>query len=601
MALKLGKYRKHKVALIVFGICTVIVLVLAIFVNNYWSPILANKVKSVVLTSSDSLYRVDFSDAELHVLRGTIIFYNVTLKPDTAVYNRRLKTRLAPNNLVELHLKRLTLEHIHPFKLYFQNKLEIGNIILSQPDVHLSYQLNHKTDTLVKNNQTPWQKISKSLHSIHIGNIILSDIKLKYDDHSGNKVEVSELKEMSLSARDLLIDSTTQFDKTRLLYCREIIAELHNYQGKTPSGLYSYKINHLQLSTSTSKLNVEGFTLEPINTGAFFSKSKKDKYTVSVDSLQLDHFDYLSYHKYRTFSATVLSIKNGSVALFNNPNKKKDPDADKITSFPTVALNILSTDLRLDTIKVKGVNVAYSEFNEKSGQTGTLQFNNTSGSFINVTNDKAALAKSNVTQVHLTTWFMGRGKLNVFFTFNLTDNSNPYSYKGKLGPMDLRAINPAVMPLAMVKITSGTLKELNFDIKADKVNNRGSFSMLYNDAKVRLLAVDTTFGLKGKFIASVFANLFILKHDNPDKPGEPPRTFNVNYVRPQNSPFFRTLWQTLLSGIKPSVGLDKHTVSAVETQMTEHEINKQARVAKRALRKQKRAERRAKKAAEKGN
>ncbi|HEY5325552.1 MAG TPA: hypothetical protein VIJ27_01010, partial [Mucilaginibacter sp.] len=62
---------------------------MAFLINQYWSPILAHKVKEVVFKSSDSLYNADFSSAELHVLRGTIVIFNITLKPDTAVYNRR--------------------------------------------------------------------------------------------------------------------------------------------------------------------------------------------------------------------------------------------------------------------------------------------------------------------------------------------------------------------------------------------------------------------------------------------------------------------------------------------------------------------------------
>jgi hypothetical protein len=590
MALKILKHKKYRIWLIVLGTCIAVILILGLLVNLYWSPILAKKVKSVVLTSSDSLYTVDFSKAELHILRGTIVIYDISLKPDTAVYNRRKKQHLAPNNLVELHVKRLVLAHIHPFSLYFKQKLNIGEIILSAPVLNVSYQLNHTKDTTLKDNKTAWQKISKSLHSIHIGSIQLNDVQLRYKDYSGNKVAISELKEMNLSANDLLIDSATQTDRSRILYCKEIIAELKNYTGKTPSGLYTYKIKHLKLSTLTSQLNVEGLTLQPVNTAEFFNKSQNDKYTLNLDSLQLNHFDYLGYHKYRTFSASVMLIDKGALSLFNNPNRTGNPKADKIVGFPTFALNALTTDLKIDTILVKHLNIAYSEFNKKSNQTGTLQFNNTNGQFLNVTNNKTALQKNNIAMVELSSYFMNRAKLNVLFTFNLTAKDEAFSYKGSLGPMDMQAINSATMPLAMVKITSGTLRQLNFDIHANRSAADGSFLILYNDVKVKLLKPDTTYnGFKQRLIESLYANLFIIKHSNPDKDGEPARTFNVHYLRPKNAAFFNSIWQTLLSGIKPSVGLDEKTQKATEAQMSQHQINKQNRIKKRALRTQRRA------------
>jgi len=591
MARKIVLKKHHKIGAGVIVGLTLIVLILAFLVNHYWSPILAKKVRSVVLESSDSLYRADFSDAELHVLRGTIIFHNITLTPDTAVYNRRVKQHTAPNNLVSLHVQRLILDHIHPFELYFQHKLNIGQIILSAPELDDSYQLNHTKDTVIKDHRTVWEKMSKSLHSIHIGQIFLNDVQLRYKDYSGNKVAISELKEMNLSASDLLIDSATQTDKSRLLYCKEIIAELNNYKGTTPSGLYNYKINHLKLSTLTSQLDIEGLKLEPVNKEKFFNRTLKDRFDVYLDSVQLNHFDYLNYHKYRTVNTSTIIIKKGSFSLFSNPNKTNTPGGDKLKSFPQIALNQLSTDIRIDTLMVRHLNVAYSEYNNKAYQTGTITFNNTHGRFLNVTNNKAALLKNNICIVQLSTLFLNKGKLDVAFNFDLTSKDAAYSYKGSLGPMNLEDINSATMPFAMVKITGGTEKHLDFDIHANSTTNKGKLTLLYNDLKVKLLKPDTDMdGFKGKLIESLYANIFILKHNNPDKDGEAPRSFAINYVRPKDSPFFKTVWNTLLAGIKPSAGLDDKTMQSTKEQMTQHQLNKQNRLKKRAERKQRRAE-----------
>lgn len=600
MARKIVIKKHHKIgAGVIIGL-TVVVLILAFLVNHYWSPILAKKVRSVVLESSDSLYRADFSSAELHVLRGQIIFYNITLLPDTAVYNRRVKQHLAPNNLVSLHVKRLILDHVHPFTLYFKHRLEIGQIILSAPELDDSYQLNHTKDTVVKDHRTVWQKISKSLHSVHIGQIFLSDVQLRYKDYSGNKVAISELKEMNLSATDLLIDSATQKDKSRLLYCRDIVAELNNYKGTSPSGLYRYTINHLKLSTLTSQLDIEGLRLAPVNKDEFFDKTTKDRFDVYLDSVQLSHFDYLGYHKYRTVSTSCLFIKKGSFSLFNNPNKLKKPGVDKLKSFPQIALSKLTTDIRIDTLLVQHLDVAYSEYNKKSYQTGTITFNDTHGRFLNVTNNKAALAKNSICTAQLNTLFLNRGALNVSFIFDLSASDAAYSYKGTLGSMDMEYLNPATMPFAMVKITGGTEKRLDFDIHANSTVNKGRLTFLYNNLKVKLLEPDTTMnGFKGKLIPSLFANIFILKHNNPDKDGEVPRSFYITYMRPKDSPFFKTIWHTLLAGIKPSAGLDDKKMQATQAQLTAHQVEKQNRIKKRAERKQRRAEKKQKKELEK--
>jgi len=594
MALNFLKYKWQKVTLVSVTIFIVLLLGLAFFVNRYWSPILSGKVKSAVLTSTDSLYNVDFSSAELHVLEGRIIIYNIDFKVDSAVYNHRKQLHLAPNNLTTFHVKRLVLSHIHPFKLYFQHILDIDRITLTEPEVHISYQLNHTKDTTVKDLRTPWQKISKSLKYVHVGDIFLNDVKFKYDDYSGNKLEVSELKEMNLQANELLIDSATQTDRSRLLYYKDIVADLNNYKGKTLNGLYIYTIKKLKLSTRISQLNIEGVVIDPVNTHTFFNNTMLDKYFLKLDSVQLNNFDFLTYHKYRSINASSLIISHGIFDLFNNPNKPQSK-LNKVASFPNVAIHTIGIDLKIDTIITRRIDVNYSEYNKKSHKTGTISFNRTYGRFLNITNNKEALQKNNISTVYVSSYFMDHGKFEATFTFDLTAKDAAYSYKGSLGPMDLQAVNPATMPLAMIKITSGKLKKLEFNFKANSKTSKGKTTVLYNDLKVNILRADTTNAiLKQKLIVSLFANIFILKHNNPDKEGLIPRSFNVVYKRPINSPFFKTIWQSLLLGLKSAVGYDEKTQKATTARMSEHELNKQNRKIKKAIRKQKRAERKLK-------
>jgi hypothetical protein len=592
MAFKFSRHKWHHVTGAVSLVILTIVLVLAFLVNAYWSPILSSKIKDVVLKSTDSLYHVDFSSAELHVLRGTIILNNVTLVADTAVYNRKKLRHLAPNNLISLKIKKLTLAQIHPFTLYLHHRLNIGEVILKRPEINISYQLNHTKDTTVKDNRTAWQKISKSLHSIHVGSILLGDVKFRYEDYSGHKVAISQLKEMNVTATDLLIDSASQFDKSRLVYCRDVIAQLNNYSGKTASGLYSYTIKSLALSTQKSQLTINGMVLKPVKPDEFFAKSHNDRYSVRLDTLQLNNFDFLTYHKYRTLSASCMLLNSGTVMIYSNPKPSTDK-SDRVRTFPNVGLFKIYADLKLDTILLNRINIGYTELNIKSHQVGTIMFNNTSGRFLNVSTDRAALLKKPDCNIQLTTFFMNRGKLNVAFNFNLVDAANSFNYKGTLGAMDLQAINPAVMPLAMVKITNGSLKQFDFDINADNKTAHGSVRMLYNNVKVNLLQPDTVNDkLKHKPIASLFANIFILKHDNPDVPGGIPRTFYVNNNRKPETPFFQFVWHTLLEGLKPAVGFDKEMQAKTKAMVSQAAIKKQQRLVKKQLRIQRRSERR---------
>lgn len=591
MALKLLKHKWQKVTLMGTGAFLTLLFIAAFFVNSYWSPILSSKVKDAVISGTDSLYTIDFSAAELHVLKGQIMIYNINFRVDTQVFYRRKAKGLAPNNLFNVHVKRLILSHIHPFKLYFERIIDIDRITLNSPEVQLSYQLNHKKDTVESDHRTAWQKIKKTFKYIHVGDIFLNDIKFKYKDYSGVKLEVSELKEMNLQANELLIDSATQTDKSRMLYCKDIIADLNDYRGVTSNGLYKYHIQKLKLSTYTSQLTAQGLNFEPVNQHTFFQKTIKDRFAFSIDSLWLNNFDYLSYHKYRIINASSLVVHNGDFSLFNNPNKPKRFN-DKIKSFPNVGIYQIDANLKIDTVRIKHFNVTYTEHNKKSNMDGSIHFNNTTGTLLNLTTDKKALQKNNLAHINLTSYFMNRGKFETAFIFNLTDPNASYSFTGHLGPMALAGLNSATMPFAMIKLTAGTLNSFDFKFDADRFRSKGKVTLLYNDLKIKILRPDTANStLTNKLVASLFANIFILKHNNPDGPGQIARSYNIDYKRPPDFSFFKSIWRSLLSGIKPTVGYDEKTQKAATERIAQGELNKKNRKIKKEQRKERRAER----------
>ncbi len=587
-----GKYIKRKwqkITVTVFLVSVLLVSVAAYLLNRYFSPILSERVKELVIKSTDSLYHVDFSSAELHVLEGSIILNNLTLKVDTAIYNKRLRRRLAPNNLINFKLKRLTLLHVHPYKLYFKRKLDIYRLVINDPVINITYQHNHTKDS-VADNRTPWQKISKLLRSIHVKNIILNDIKFRYEDYSGNKVVISEFKELNLSANEFLLDSASQTNKVNVFFCRDIVAELSNYSGKAPNGLYDYKITSLKLSTLKSRLDIKGISITPADTKTFFAKSQNDRFSLHLDSIELNNFDFLNFHKYRNLKASGLLLSQGSVEVFGNPNHKQQ-NQNRINSFPATALKNLKNDIRVDSVLLRHIDIYYSAFGKKSGEQGQVAFNNTSGRILNVSNNKAALAKNSITDISLTSYFMSRGKMDVNFRLNLTDSLQSFAFNGTIGAMPLQKLNPAITPLAMVKVKGGTLKSLNFNFTANIKAAKGSVTLLYNDLKVNVLKVDTVQDkLRKMLVQSLYANIYIIKHDNPDKEDAAPRTVSVKYTRTDDLPFFRFIWQSLLTGLKPSFGLDKKTEVTARAMQKQQIIKKRLRKIKKAERKKRRAE-----------
>jgi len=589
-----SKYLKHKWQKTLAAVLLVLLLlvtVVAYFVNRHWSPILADRVRNAVLAGSDSLYHANFTDAELHIVQSKLVIHNLTLTPNQTVYRRLLKAGVAPNNLYTIKVKRLVFKNIHPLKLYYHRQLDIGQIILSAPELQVSYALNHKSDTIVSNRPNAWQRIKGMLALVHVKEVMLNDVKFTYKDYSGNKLDISEFKEMNLTGKELLVDSTTQNDPSRFYYFKDIQAELNNFSRPSDNGLYDYKIKLLQYSTLTSQLKAFGVGLIPKPDSIFKNRGVRTWFRFDTDSLQLSGFDFKTYNKYRLLHASNLLLKRGNFTVVANP-AAKSRIGNRLLTFPNVAIHQLKSDFTLDTVQLNRIHITYKGYGKKSHRQGMVSFNNTNGYIYNITNNAVALQKNNETRVQLSSYLMDSGPLQVEFNFNLTDSAKSYSYKGSVGPMDMGKLNKAVMPFALVKLTSGQLDELSFDIKANRNVSKGNVTLLYHDLKIHVLKMDTIQDMyRHRGMASLFANALIVKRNNPDKPGGIPRSFNVTYVREPDTAFFKTVWKTLAKGIKASAGYDEAMEKEVKRHIAQRTADKLARTTKKALRNKRRARR----------
>lgn len=549
MAAKIFTSKTQLIIFIVAITLAVLVLIPVLFINSYLKPVLTQKLKEAVAHGTDSLYRITFSDADLHVFRGNAMLYDIVLKPDTAVYHRLKRLGKAPNNLYELRVKHLSVNNVGSLKLYFNKKLEVGQITLTAPQIFISKHLDKQTDTSIKDKRTLYQKISKSLKFIRVNEIKLDDVHFTYTNYTGKIIATSSLNHMALKATDLLIDSATQADTSRTWFCEDITARLNNFNWQTANGLYRYKVKSVTLSTQASRLTATGLVMQPLAPAVFFAKSRDDRFAFNLDTVILNNFDYQNYHQKGSISISDLVIGKGFFEVYSNPNGPLKT-TDRLVTFPHWAIRNVKTDLKIDTLRLKNIDVAYKEFHKQSQKTGSVRFEHAKGRFLNITNNKEALKTNNICKAFITSRFMGAGKFDLSFTFNLSDADYKYNYKGTLGPMDMRAANPAVMPLGMVQITSGAVKSLNFNISSTQKTSVGQVILLYNDLKVNVLRKDDEKGYSKKGLLSLFANSFVLKSNNPDDAGKSPRSATVKFIRPSNFPFFQTVWLTILDGIK---------------------------------------------------
>lgn len=549
------KRNLKKIAWWAGGILLLVLILLgggAIYLSQKWKPLLSTKLKAGVAEASNKLYRIDFKDIHLNLLSGSAVLDSITLTPDTNVYNQLRLQRKAPTHLFRIKLAHLKLSRVGILGAYFNKKIKMNSIVLDNPSIDMIYHKVAKREK-TKDDRTLYQQISKSIESIKIANIKVIDADFDY--YNGVK-KLNAIKHLSINVKDILIDSLADQDTTRVFYTKDIGFSLNGYQSVTKDKMYTLKLDTLEGSISRRTLKVRGFKVVPMYPDLEFSrkyKEQKDRYDLSFNEISLSGVDFVGLNNDGDLHVKKLELGPAKVAVFMN-RELPPPNFDKGRNYPHVALKRLPIQTLVDTLRVNKVDVAYTEFNPQTSERGTVRLENLTGNILNVTNDSTRLLQHGHALADLTTYVMGKGKMNVKIDFNLNASDAAFAYTGTVGPFSLQVLNPPSKSLGLIEIESGNVQKVDFAVNANVRRSSGSMHFYYTDLKVNLLKKGDDGQKKERGLLSFLANTILIKNDNPSK-GEAVRTAKIAFERVPQASFFNLMWKSIFTGMRETAGI----------------------------------------------
>ncbi len=570
--------------------------------EDRWKPLLQAELKDLVLKSTDSLYHIDYSDFDLDIASGNATLKNFRLIPDTAVYNKLVAQRKAPDNLFILSVKKLSISNLGAVKAYKDKILNISNITIEKPSLTVINKRYDYNDTVkVGKSKSPYELIKSTFKQLHIDSISLKDISLNYINKSDAVEKHTALKHLNINISDVVVDSLSDKDTSRFYYTKGIEIKIDDYKIATPDSLYKAEIKQIYFSTAKRMMVLSKVSFVPrYNYANFYKASGEpgDIYNLNFKRININDIDLQRFLRNQKLYAGTLSVTNASVKIYSD-NSFKSAKSIKIGKDPEQALQKVALDMHLKRINIRNTLISYAEKDATSGYTGVITFNNTYGVILNVTNDAAAKRRNPYMAAHIYTRFMNSADLNVNFKFNLLSKTGAFNYNGTLGKFDGRVLDKLVRPLALVHVQSADIDKLHFDVNASNYNGKGQLEFYYKNLNIQLLKkVEGKAGLQTQGFISKLTNTLIIEKENPDKKGNF-RPGPIDLPREPSVSFFSFLYKALLDGLKPSVGFDKKTEGKVNKTIIK--VNNLVDKFKqfKEERKQKKEERKARRAAKK--
>jgi hypothetical protein len=570
--------KKRSIIKWVTSIILVVILLLsgaAYYLSKSWKPLLTQTIKNTVVDLSDSLYNVNFTDIRVNLITGSVYIDSIHIVPDTLKYQQLIKEGVAPLNVFDLKITHLGLKNTHPIKVYLNRKLDIDVIGITEPQLIVTYTKHKNQKEKPKDLRSPYEKIKTVLKSAKVGIISLNDVDFTYIDKSQSEPQITKVDKVNFRFNDVLIDSISQFDTTRIFHTREIKAELNNLKFPTADSLYYINIGHLSISSLDRNASILKMELMPRYKEMAFSqlfKRQMERYKLNFDSILIDKIDFPRLIEQRKIIAQKVSLKNGQLDVFLNRDKPHKL-IDKGQNFPHISLKRVNWDLYIDTVALRKININYTEYNPETQGRGTISFSELGGNILNITNDSLILAKQKHSNAYLHTNFLGKGYLKVHLIFDLIDQKGGFSYTGSLTNMPLSSVNSVSKPLAKVIINSGKINRMDFDIKGNVNGAGGTVKINYEDLNVVLMKKDNESYKKMGFISMV-ANALLIKKNNPSNENEALRIAHPYYERPHTGSFFNLMWKVIFNGFKESIGI---------TQKKEDDLKAKANKLKKAL------------------
>ncbi len=528
--------------------------------NNRWKPILAERMKALILKSSDSLYHIEYSDFDLNAASGNATLHDFKLIPDTNRYNQLVALKKAPDNLFILSVKSLSIKNVGARKAYKEKILDIDNITIDNPDLTIINKRLPFNDTVkVGKPKSPYQVIKNIFKQLRIDSISLKDISLNYINKNRRVTKQTAIKHIDINVLGIVVDSLADNDPNRFYYTKGVEVTLHGYNAQTPDGLYNANLKQIYFSTRDRSIVLDKVTFTPnFNRTDFYKQTGKagDIYTLKFKKITISDIDLQLFLRDQMLNAASMDVINADVGIYSN-NAFKGQKTSKIGKDPQQALQNVALDMTLKRLNIRNATIDYSETDQTSGATGQILFTHTNGYILNVTNDDDAKKANRYMRAVINTRFMDAAPLQVKFKFNLLATDGAFNYSGELGKFDGRALDKLVKPLAMIRVKSADIEKLDFNVDASNYGGKGSLEFYYKNLNIQLLKkVEGDTALQNQGLVSLLANKFVIEPNNPGKNGIF-RPGPIDLKREPTVSFFSFLYKGLLDGVKPSVGFDK--------------------------------------------
>lgn len=496
--------------------------------------------------SVDSFFSYDHNRREISVKDINFLGKQKQLLFDEIAINRFPDD--TSNGIRLLDAKTLKLSGVNTNQIVKNKNIFVDTILCKQINLYELPAENLKTtgsNNLKITDSTGFANVY-GIYMLHLNFPNVSFIPFAKSKYSvGNiAVKINEVK----------TDQILNLEKHPMDFTKEAEVAVSSFSIKSKDDAYNFGFKNILLNSLKKELTISSFGIIPFAGEKKFADHyhfQKDRFEVSFGGISLKDIDMNALIDKR-FEASALVIENVTAKISRDKHKPLKKES-KVGKYLSQLLIKLDEPINISKATFNNALIQYRENEPTSDSTGEISFQNTSINISNISNIPSVIKNNNRMVVSFDTKVLGKIPLTGNFKFKLDSDNGDFTATGHVGAFDALALNKVSIPMALIKISSGKVNSLDFNLNGNNSSAKGDFLMKYDNLNVDVLKIDKeTKKIKKRGLLSMAANL-VVKDSNPLSGNL--RKETIDYNRDIYKSFFNLVWKAVFAGMKQTVGI----------------------------------------------
>ncbi|MDO6433897.1 hypothetical protein Q4E93_25040 [Flavitalea sp. BT771] len=520
----------------------------------YKYRMVSRKVGEALLNKTEGLYSIHYEGLSFDEVGGVLHAKNIQVVPDTAVYRQLAMEGREPPMLLRLTIPALEITGVKTPKALLAKQVEGSKVEIAGATIEVLMSDRKKEGKRLHSSSDISREMLGKLLKIKMDSVKVTHADVRVSHVNGKEVLFSS-NNVSFVFSDVLVDSTSGGDSSRILFARGLEMACDEIAFPTKNKKYRLHVSGVRFSSRNDALHFHQVKIIPQLPEDAFAHSfpvQKDRYNFSFEDVRLVHVSRQGLWD-KEIMADSLVISKSAFRIYRDLSRPPDTTS-KVGKYPQQLLMRLPIPIRIKAAVFTHSFIEYKERNGKSDSVGKLQFYDVSATLKNISNRKEDIALDDKCVLAFKARLLNMAPVDARVVMVLGDRRGRFSIDGNIGGIDAVALNPLTRPMGLARMENGRIHQLHFNFAGTDSSSDGKLLLLYDDLKISLLKKDEAEGrLDKKGLASLFANL-ILKNSNK---GEHPRVEEVHFDRVLYKSFFNLIWKSIFTGVKQTVGMKK--------------------------------------------